>query len=63
MLWYFLFQFWSIFVSCSTQHINSVQRTLEQIDTIKKFTHKYPSFFKFVTSAEGKIARFSELNG
>ncbi|VDI34466.1 membrane dipeptidase [Mytilus galloprovincialis] len=53
-------QFWSIFVYCTTQHHSAVQRTLEQIDVIKKLNNKYSSFLRFVTSADGIQRAFDE---
>ncbi|XP_060070731.1 dipeptidase 1-like, partial [Ylistrum balloti] len=45
-------QFWACYVSCDTQYKDAVRRSLDQLDTIKKFTSKYPDVFEFVTSAQ-----------
>ncbi|KAJ9595557.1 hypothetical protein L9F63_013266, partial [Diploptera punctata] len=46
-------QFWSAYVPCSTQYHNAVEETLEQIDVIKRFVHKYPKQLELVTTANG----------
>lgn len=46
-------QFWSAYVPCSAQHLDSVQLTLEQIDVIRRLVAKYPGHMRLVTTAEG----------
>ncbi|GLV43880.1 uncharacterized protein CBL_11540 [Carabus blaptoides fortunei] len=46
-------QFWSAYVPCSSQHLDSVQLTLEQIDLIRRLVAKYPSHMALVTTAAG----------
>ncbi|OWF44113.1 dipeptidase 1-like isoform X1 [Mizuhopecten yessoensis] len=53
-------QFWACYVSCNTQYKDAVRRSLDQLDTIKKFTKKYPDVFEFVTSAQGILDTFSK---
>lgn len=51
----FLFQFWSAYVPCNSQFLDSVQLTLEQIDLIWRLIEKYPGHTLLATSAEGKL--------
>lgn len=53
-------QFWVAYVSCTTQYKDSVERTLEQIDVIKRMVAKYPQYMKYVTSADGIMEAFEE---
>lgn len=53
-------QFWVAYVSCTTQYKDAVERTLEQIDVIKRMIAKYPTHMKYVTSAEGIMEAFNE---
>lgn len=46
-------QFWSAYVPCSSQHLDSVQLTLEQIDLIRRLVLLYPQHMAFVTTADG----------
>ena len=39
---------------CNTQYRDGVQKAVELIDLVKRFTNKYSDVFKFVTSADGK---------
>ena len=48
------FQFWSVFVQCSTQYSDSVRVTLDQFDTVKRFVDKYDDDFMFVTKSYGR---------
>jgi len=48
-----LFQFWSAYAPCSSQYLDSVQLTLEQIDVIRRLIARYPQHMQFVTSADG----------
>nr|CAD7443883.1 unnamed protein product [Timema bartmani] len=45
--------FWSAYVPCGSQYLDSVQLTLEQIDVIRRLVDKYPNHMKLVTTAEG----------
>lgn len=53
-------QFWVAYVGCNTQYKDAVERTLEQIDVIKRMVAKYPKYMKFVTSADGIMDAFRE---
>ncbi|XP_053968412.1 dipeptidase 1 [Anastrepha obliqua] len=46
-------QFWSAYVPCSSQHMDAVQLTLEQIDLIRRLVNLYPNQMTFVTDASG----------
>lgn len=46
-------QFWSAYAPCSSQYLNAVQVTVEQIDLIRRFVRLYPQHMSFVTSADG----------
>ncbi|EDW15727.1 dipeptidase 1 [Drosophila mojavensis] len=46
-------QFWSAYAPCSSQHLDAVQLTLEQIDLIRRLVHLYPHHMALVTSAAG----------
>lgn len=48
-----MFQFWSAYVPCSSQHLDSVQLALEQIDLIRRLVNKHPESMVLVTTAEG----------
>lgn len=64
-------QFWVAYVSCTTNYKDAVERTLEQIDVIKRLIMKHPKDMEFVTTAdgimdaydEGKIASMIEIEG
>ncbi|XP_012279402.1 dipeptidase 1 [Orussus abietinus] len=61
-------QFWSAYVPCSSQHLDSVQLALEQIDLIRRLVNKHPQNMVLVTSAEGierahKEGRLASLIG
>ncbi|XP_026679557.1 dipeptidase 1, partial [Diaphorina citri] len=64
-------QFWSAYVPCSSQHMDAVQITMEQVDVIRRFTELYSDDLKLVTSAqeiravhrEGKIASMIGVEG
>lgn len=49
-----LLQFWSAYVPCSSQHLDSVQLALEQIDLIRRLVNKHPESMVLVTTAEGE---------
>ncbi|EDW66930.1 dipeptidase 1 [Drosophila virilis] len=46
-------QFWSAYAPCSSQHLDAVQLTLEQIDLIRRLVLLYPHHMALVTSAAG----------
>ncbi|XP_049809601.1 dipeptidase 1-like [Schistocerca nitens] len=46
-------QFWSAYVPCGSQYLDSVQLTLEQIDVIRRLVDKYPAHMQLVTTAQG----------
>nr|XP_014085511.1 dipeptidase 1 [Bactrocera oleae]XP_036229134.1 dipeptidase 1 [Bactrocera oleae] len=46
-------QFWSAYVPCSSQHMDAVQLTLEQIDLIRRLVNLYSNQMTFVTDASG----------
>ncbi|KAK0097363.1 hypothetical protein PV326_002285 [Microctonus aethiopoides] len=61
-------QFWSAYVPCSSQHLDSVQLALEQIDLIRRLVNKHPQNMVLVTNAEGieqahKDGRLASLIG
>lgn len=53
-------QFWVAYVDCKTQYKDAVERTLEQIDVIKRMVAKYPEYMKYVTTADGIEQAFKE---
>ncbi|XP_013108600.1 dipeptidase 1 [Stomoxys calcitrans] len=64
-------QFWSAYAPCSSQHLDAVQLTLEQIDLIRRLVTLYPHQMSLVTSAigiekthkSGKIASLIGVEG
>ncbi|XP_068247420.1 dipeptidase 1-like [Palaemon carinicauda] len=61
-------QFWSVYVPCEAQYLNSVQLLLEQIDVVKRMIAASPRETVFVTSSSGieeefKRGRISSLLG
>ncbi|KAK1131143.1 hypothetical protein K0M31_017436 [Melipona bicolor] len=50
-------EFWSAYVPCSSQHLDSVQLALEQIDLIRRLVNKHPESMVLVTTAEGEAFR------
>ena len=42
---------------CSSQHLDSVQLALEQIDLIRRLVNKHPESMVLVTTAEGEAFR------
>lgn len=61
-------QFWSAYVPCSSQHLDSVQLALEQIDLIRRLVNKHSQNMVLVTTAEGiekahKEGRLASLIG
>uniref|UniRef100_A0A182PEP3 Dipeptidase n=1 Tax=Anopheles epiroticus TaxID=199890 RepID=A0A182PEP3_9DIPT len=53
-------QFWVAYVACDNQYKDAVERTMEQIDVIKRMVRKYPEHMKYVTSTEGIMEAFRE---
>ncbi|XP_053669809.1 dipeptidase 1-like [Anopheles nili] len=53
-------QFWVAYVSCGNQYKDAVERTLEQIDVIKRLVRKYSQHMKYVTSTQGIMEAFAE---
>lgn len=53
-------QFWVAYVACTTNYKDAVERTLEQIDVIKRLIMKHPKDMKFVTTADGIMEAFKE---
>lgn len=49
-------QFWVAYVSCKTQHKDAVERTMQQIDVIKRLIKAYPDHLQYATTADGKIS-------
>ena len=64
-------QFWVAFVSCEGNYKDAVERTLEQIDVIKRLIKRYPNDMMYVTEADQimeafkakKIASMIEIEG
>lgn len=64
-------QFWVAYVSCSRNDKDAVERTLEQIDVIKRLIEKHPNDMMYVTEAgqimeafrAGKVASMIEIEG
>uniref|UniRef100_A0A182V4J4 Dipeptidase n=1 Tax=Anopheles merus TaxID=30066 RepID=A0A182V4J4_ANOME len=53
-------QFWVAYVGCNNQYKDAVERTLEQIDVIKRMVRKYPQYMRYVTSTEGIMEAFRD---
>ncbi len=53
-------QFWVAYVGCSNNFKDAVERTVEQIDVIKRLIKKYPKDLKFVGTADGIMDAFQE---
>jgi membrane dipeptidase len=64
-------QFWVAYVSCTNNYKDAVERTMEQIDVIKRLISKYPRDLMYVTEADKimeafkqrKIASMIEIEG
>ena len=64
-------QFWVAYVDCKNNYKDAVERTLEQIDIIKRLIKKYPNDMQYVTEADQimeafknkKIASMIEIEG
>jgi len=52
-------QFWVAYVGCETNHKDAVERTLEQIDVIKRLVAKYSDDMQLVTTADGIMEAFN----
>lgn len=53
-------KFWVAYVGCETNHKDAVERTLEQIDVIKRLVAKYNESMQLVTEADGIMQAFNE---
>jgi membrane dipeptidase len=53
-------QVWAAYVDCGRNYKDAVERTIEQIDIIKRFVQKYPKDFEFVTNADQIMQAFEE---
>lgn len=51
-------QFWVAYVSCAAQHRDAVERTLAQIDVIKRLIKAYPDHLQYATTADEIEAAF-----
>ncbi|XP_070508341.1 dipeptidase 1-like isoform X2 [Chironomus tepperi] len=64
-------QFWVAFVECDSNYCDAVERTIDQIDVIKRLIKKYPKDLEYVTQSDqimeafnaGKIASMIEIEG
>ena len=64
-------QFWVAYVGCSRNYKDAVERTIEQIDVIKRLVKRYPNDLMYITEADqimeafraGKIASMIEIEG
>ncbi|XP_014484257.1 PREDICTED: dipeptidase 1-like isoform X1 [Dinoponera quadriceps] len=64
-------QFWVAYTGCESQYKDAVQRTLRQIDVIKRLIKRYPANLRLVTAAadiettwkSGKIASMIGIEG
>lgn len=48
-------QFWVAYVGCGTQHKDAVERTMQQIDVIKRLVQRYPNDLQYATTADGEL--------
>jgi membrane dipeptidase len=63
--------FWAAYVDCKANYCDAVEKTLEQIDVIKRLINKYPNDLVLVTEADqimeafqqGRIASMIEIEG
>lgn len=53
-------QFWVAFSKCENNNKDAVERTLEQIDLIKRLIKKYPTDLMYVTEAEQIMDAFNQ---
>lgn len=49
-------QFWVAYVPCTTQHKDAVERTMAQIDVIKRLIKAYPNDLQYATTADDIVA-------
>lgn len=64
-------QFWVAYTSCTTNYKDAVERTMEQIDVIKRLVKKYPNDMMYATTADQifeafqakKVASLIEVEG
>lgn len=52
-------KFWVAYVGCETNHKDAVERTLDQIDVIKRLVDKYSDSMQLVTEADGIMQAFN----
>ncbi|RUS82172.1 hypothetical protein EGW08_010054, partial [Elysia chlorotica] len=53
-------QFWVAYITCNAQYKDAVRGALDQVDVIKKFVSRYPTAFRFVTTAQGIEDAFND---
>lgn len=53
-------QFWVAYASCDNNHKDAVERTLEQIDVIKRLVDRYPNDMMYVTEADQIMEAFNQ---
>jgi membrane dipeptidase len=53
-------QFWVAYVHCRHNFKDAVEKTVEQIDVIKRLIQKYPRDLKFIGTADGIMDAFQE---
>ena len=64
-------QFWVAFVDCDSNYCDAVERTIDQIDVIKRLIKRYPKDLAYVTRSDqimkafksGRIASMIEIEG
>lgn len=54
-------QFWVAYVDCKTQHKDAVERTLQQIDVIKRLVQAHPNHLHYATTADGRTSLYEFL--
>lgn len=55
-----ILKFWVAYVDCETNYKDAVERTLEQIDVIKRLVAKYSESMQLVTEADGIMQAFEQ---
>jgi len=53
-------QFWVAYVSCANNYKDAVERTIEQIDVIKRLVNKHPNDLMYVTEADQIMEAFNQ---
>jgi membrane dipeptidase len=53
-------QFWVAYVSCTNNYKDAAERTIEQIDVIKRLIKKYPQDLMYVTEADQIMEAFNQ---